>query len=88
MNRRRDGIEYRRSVMHEVYAAIALTALQRQVGQKEHMSEDAFYAQYSEAPWTKLRRLADRLRRTLRRRREARSVVDAHSGHACRLADA
>ncbi len=74
--------------MHEVYAAIAITALKRQVGQKEHMSEDAFYAQYSEAPWTKLRRLADRLRRTLRRRREARSVVDAHPGHACRLADA
>lgn len=74
--------------MHEVYAAIALTALQRQVGQKEHMSEDAFYAQYSEAPWSRLRRLVDRLKRTVRRRREARSVVDAHSGHACRLADA
>lgn len=31
--------------MHEVYAAIAITALKRQVGQKEQMSEDAFYAQ-------------------------------------------
>lgn len=74
--------------MHEVYAAIAITALKRQVGQKEQMSEDAFYAQYSEGPWTRLRRLADRLRRTLRRRREARAVGDAHAGHACRLADA
>lgn len=74
--------------MHEVYAAIALSALQRQVGQKEQMSEDAFYAQYSEGPWTKLRRLADRLRRTVRRRQGARSVVDAPPGHACRLADA
>ncbi|MEC9464015.1 MAG: hypothetical protein VX601_12635 [Pseudomonadota bacterium] len=74
--------------MHEVYAAIAVTALQRQVGQKEQMSEDEFYAQYSEAPWTKLRRLAGRLKRTVRRRREGRAVVDTHPGHACRLADA
>ena len=74
--------------MHEVYAAIAITALKRELGQKEHMSEDAFYAQYSEAPWTKLRRLADRLKRAVRRRRETRGVVDAHPGHTCRLADA
>ena len=74
--------------MHEVYAAIALTALKRQVGQKEQMSEDAFYAQYSEAPWSGLRRLVDRLKRTVRRRREARGVAEAHYGHACRLADA
>lgn len=74
--------------MHEVYAAIALTALQRQVGHQEHMSEDAFYAQYGEGPWTKLRRLADRLKRTVRRRQKERGVAEAPPGHACRLADA
>ncbi|MBB5277436.1 hypothetical protein HNR26_003516 [Rhizobium rosettiformans] len=74
--------------MHEVYAAIAITALKREIGQKEQMSEDAFYAQYSEAPWTKLLRLSDRLKRTVRRRQEARDVVEAPPGHACRLADA
>jgi len=74
--------------MHEVYAAIALTALQRQVGQKEQMSEDAFYAQYCEGPWTKLRRLADCLKRAVRRRPETRGVAEAPPGHACRLADA
>lgn len=74
--------------MHEVYAAIAITALQRQVGQKEQMSEDAFYAQYSEAPWSRLRRLADRLKLTVRRRREARGIVGAHPSHSCRLVDA
>ena len=74
--------------MPEVYAAIAITALQRQVGQKEQMSEDAFYAQYSEAPWGRLRRLADRLKRTVRRRQEARGVAKAPPGHVCRLADA
>ena len=74
--------------MHEVYAAIALTALQRQVGQKEQMSEDAFYAQYGEGPWTKLLDLADRLKRTVQRRQKERGVAEAPPGHACRLADA
>lgn len=74
--------------MHEVYAAIAITALKRHVGQKEHMSEDAFYAQHSEAPWSRFRRLADRLKRAVQRRREARGVAEAPPGHACRLADA
>ena len=74
--------------MHEVYAAIALTALKREVGQKEQMSEDAFYAQYSEAAWSRLRRLADRLKRTVQRRQKERGVAEAPPGHACRLADA
>lgn len=72
MDKREDGIDYRRSVMHEVHAALAIMALKRQVGQKGQVSEDEFYAQYGEAPWGRLRRLVGLAQRGLRWRPEAR----------------
>ena len=71
VNRREDGIHERRSVMHEVYAALSTINLQQQLGGRERLSEDEFYASYSEPPWRRwsrvIRVLFDRSQRMRQR---------------------
>lgn len=74
--------------MHEVHAALAIMALKRQVGQKDRVSEDEFYAQFREAPWSRLRRLVGSVQRGLLWRPEARAVEETHPRRSCQLADA
>ena len=73
--------------MHEVYAALAITRLKQEVGQKDRLSEDEFYAQYSEEPWSRLRRLVRNMRERLHRRRETKIACRIDQGKACRLAE-
>lgn len=47
--------------MHEVHAALAVVALRRQLGEPVRISEDEFYALYSEAPWRRLAKLSHAL---------------------------
>ena len=47
--------------MHEVYAALAVVALRRQLGGPVRLSEDEFYALYSEPPWRRLAKLGHAL---------------------------
>ncbi len=77
----------RRSVMHETYVALAIASLQKEFGGHGRLSEDEFYARYSEAPWQRLARLSRRLRDRIRPRKPvALTVTAVHD--ACRLAKA
>lgn len=71
MDKGEDGINSRRSVMHEVYAALAIAALSQERGQKARLSEEEFYAQYSEVPWARLRRFIRAMRERQVRKRQA-----------------
>jgi hypothetical protein len=73
--------------MHEVYAALAIVTLKQEIGQKDRLSEDEFYAHYSEEPWSLLRRLARAMRERLQRRRETKVACKIDQGKACRLAE-
>lgn len=55
--------------MQEVYAALAVIALKRKLGQNDQLSEDEFYAQFGEAPWSRVSRLSRSLIERLRWRR-------------------
>ncbi len=74
--------------MHEVYAALAITALKQERSQQDRLSEDEFYAQYSELPWARLRRLGRAMRESLARGREKGGDHETEPGKACRLAEA
>ena len=73
--------------MHEVYAAFAIATLKQEVGQKDRLSEDEFYAQYSEKPFSRLRRLVSNMRERLHRRRESKIACRRDLGMGCRLAE-
>ncbi|MFN3363473.1 hypothetical protein ACQKP1_03345 [Allorhizobium sp. NPDC080224] len=74
--------------MHEVYAALAIAALKQERGQKDKLSEDEFYAQYSEAPWVRLRRLVRKVRQNLARGADKPVDRETDPGKCCRLAEA
>lgn len=86
-DKRDDGINLRRSVMQETYAALAIIALQKKVGKPDQLSEDEFYAQFCEAPWQRLARFSRALLdRTGSRKPIAPTVTADH--YDCRLAKA
>ena len=74
--------------MHEVYAALAIAALKQERGQKDKLSEDEFYAQHSEAPWVRLRRLVRKVRENLARGADKPVDRETDPGKCCRLAEA
>ena len=73
--------------MHEVYAALAIAALSHERGQKARPSEEEFYAQYSEVPWGRIRRLVGAMRENLARGREKQVNCDTKPVRSCRLAE-
>lgn len=73
--------------MHEIYAALAIASLQKQFGDHGRLSEDEFYARYSEAPWLRLSRFSRTLLGRTGLRTPTASTVTADQ-HACRLAKA
>lgn len=85
-NRKADGIHERTSVMHEVYAALSIITLQQQLGGRERLSEDEFYASYSEPPWHRWSRLIQTLFDRLKQTRRTEDVCTTGTSHACRLA--
>lgn len=73
--------------MHETYVALAIASLQKEFGDRGQLSEDEFYARYSEAPWQRLARLSRRLLDLVRSRKPvALTVTAVHD--ACRLTKA
>ncbi|AOG11521.1 hypothetical protein [Agrobacterium sp. RAC06] len=74
--------------MHEVYAALAIAALNQEQGQKARLSEEEFYAQYSEVPWARLRRFIRTMRERQVRRRDAEVDCETDPGRSYRLAEA
>ncbi|ODS57973.1 MAG: hypothetical protein ABS40_03535 [Agrobacterium sp. SCN 61-19] len=74
--------------MHEVYAALAIAALKQERGQKDKLSEDEFYAQYSEVPWARLRRFIRTMHERQVRKRDAEVDCKTDTGGSCRLAEA
>jgi hypothetical protein len=85
--KREDGINERRSVMHETYVALAIASLQKEFGDRSQLSEDEFYARYSEPPWQRLARFGHSLLDRIRPRKPvALTVTAVHD--ACRLAKA
>jgi hypothetical protein len=85
--KREDGINERRSVMHETYVALAIASLQKEFGDRGRLSEDEFYARYSEAPWQRMARLSRRLLDRVRSRKLMEPAVTIDH-HACHLAKA
>lgn len=73
--------------MHETYVALAIASLQKGFGDRGRLSEDEFYARYSEAPWQRLARLSRRLLDLVRSRKLMEPIVTVDH-HACRLAKA
>ncbi|PLK71762.1 hypothetical protein C0V73_06530 [Rhizobium sp. TH135] len=73
--------------MHETYVALAIASLQKEFGERGRLSEDEFYARYSEAPWQRMVRLSRRLLDRVRSRKlmEETLTIDHH---ACHLAKA
>ncbi len=74
--------------MHEVYAALAIAALRQERGQKARLSEEEFYAQYSEVPWARLRRFIRAMRERQVRKRQAQADCETNTGGSGRLAEA
>ncbi|MGQ2970843.1 MAG: hypothetical protein ACT6RF_19035, partial [Allorhizobium sp.] len=85
--KREDGINERRSVMHETYVALAIASLQKEFGGRGRLSEDDFYARYSEAPWQRLARFGHSLLDRIRPRKLMEPTVTVDH-HACHLAKA
>lgn len=73
--------------MHETYVALAIASLQKEFGDRGQLSEDEFYACYSEAPWQRLARFGHSLLDRIRSRKPiAPTVTAVHQ--ACHLAKA
>ncbi|MDQ0419755.1 hypothetical protein J2045_000768 [Peteryoungia aggregata LMG 23059] len=74
--------------MHEVYAAYSIIILQQQLGGRERLSEDEFYASYSEPPWRGwsrgIRALFDRSQRV----RQRETIPNPGDSQACCLKEA
>jgi hypothetical protein len=73
--------------MHETYVALAIASLQKEFGDRGRLSEDEFYARYSEAPWQRLSRLGRSLFERIRPRVPAAPAATADH-RDCRLARA
>ena len=70
--------------MQEVYAALAVIALKRKLGQNDQLSEDEFYAQFGEAPWSRVSRLSRSLIERLRWRRGTQAACRPAPDPTCR----
>jgi hypothetical protein len=86
-NKREGGINERRSVMHEVHAALAVIALRREFGGPDRPTEDEFYARYSEVPWRRLARFSRVVLGMMKPRLKENSASGA-SQHVCSLSKA
>lgn len=73
--------------MHETYVALAIASLQKEFGDRGRLSEDDFYARYSEAPWQRWARLGHSLLDRIHPRKPIAPTVTAVH-HACHLAKA
>ncbi len=73
--------------MHETYVALAIASLQKEFGDRAQLSEDEFYARFSEMPWQRLARLGRRLVDRVRSRKRMEQMVTVDQ-HACHLAKA
>lgn len=74
--------------MHEVYAALSIITLKQQLGGRERLSEDEFYANYSEPPWRRWSRGVRALFERSRGLRQAETIHIAEGGQACCLKEA
>lgn len=74
--------------MHEVYAALSIITLQQQLGGRARLSEDEFYASYSEPLWRRgargIRALFDRSQRM----RQTETCPNPDNCQACYLKEA
>ena len=70
--------------MQEVYAALAVVALKRKLGQSDQLSEDEFYAQFGEAPWSRVSRLSRTVIERLRWRRDIQAPYRSPPDARCR----
>lgn len=69
--------------MYAVYAALAIVQLKADRDQKCRLTEDEFYAQYGEAPWSRFKRLARFLLARLPLKREPDVVCRANPVQTC-----
>lgn len=74
--------------MHEVYAAFSIITLQQQLGGRERLSEDEFYASYSEPPWRRWSRAIRALLDRSQLLRQRKTISTPGDSRACCLKQA
>jgi len=74
--------------MQETYAALTIIALQKRVGKPDQLSEDEFYAQFSEAPWQRLSRRCKTLFAQLKLGEDGARFTSGRASPSTRAAEA